>query len=113
MKLGDRRSSSRSSSTTCKRRCATSTSAGMTVTEVSGFGRQGGHTEVYRGAEYRIDLLPKLRIELVVATSGRRRGRRHPRGAATGQIGDGKVWVTDVDRVVRVRTSEEGADALA
>ncbi|MGO2556688.1 P-II family nitrogen regulator [Brachybacterium sp.] len=86
---------------------------GLTVTEVAGFGRQGGHTEVYRGAEYRIDTIPKLRLEilaseedeeavidLVVAT------------ARSGRIGDGKVWSSDVGPVVRVRTGERGADAL-
>ena len=87
---------------------------GMTVTDVTGHGRQGGHTEVYRGAEYRISLLPKLRIEVVVSDE-----RVDVvvdaicAGAATGRIGDGKVWVTDVVRVVRVRTTEEGDDALA
>ena len=86
---------------------------GMTVTEVRGFGRQGGHTETYRGAEYTIDFLPKIKIELVVddavvdqvvdvVTSA----------AATGKIGDGKIWVTSVDRLVRIRTGEQGTDAI-
>jgi nitrogen regulatory protein P-II 1 len=87
--------------------------AGMTVSETRGFGRQKGHTEIYRGAEYTVDFIPKVRIEilaedseadsivdLIVAT------------ANTGSIGDGKVWVTPVDTVVRVRTGERGGDAL-
>jgi nitrogen regulatory protein PII len=86
---------------------------GMTVMEVQGFGRQGGHTEVYRGAEYRVSFLPKLRIDIVVpddladAVVDAIRA-----GAATGTIGDGKTWVVDVDRVSRVRTGEEGHDAI-
>jgi len=87
--------------------------AGITVSEVRGFGRQGGHTETYRGAEYKIDFVPKVSLQVVVAedvvdsvvdtivTS-----------AATGKIGDGKIWVTDVARLVRIRTGEEGADAI-
>ena len=86
---------------------------GLTVGEASGYGRQRGHTEVYRGAEYTVDLVPKVRIELlaedhdvedllsVIATA-----------AQTGKIGDGKVWVTPVETVVRVRTGERGAEAL-
>ncbi len=86
---------------------------GLTVSEVSGFGRQRGHTEVYRGAEYTVDLIPKVRVEVVVdddvadgvveaiVTS-----------AQTGKIGDGKVWVIPVDTVVRVRTGERGSSAL-
>ena len=87
--------------------------AGMTVTEVRGFGRQGGHTETYRGAEYKIDFVPKVSIELVVDD-----GQVDTvvdtiiKAASTGKIGDGKVWVTDVDRLVRIRTGEEGADAV-
>jgi nitrogen regulatory protein P-II 1 len=86
---------------------------GMTVSEASGYGRQKGHTEVYRGAEYTVDLVPKVRlevllddadvedvVEVIVKTS------------QTGRIGDGKVWVTPVDTVVRVRTGERGVDAL-
>jgi nitrogen regulatory protein P-II 1 len=87
--------------------------AGITVTEVRGFGRQGGHTETYRGAEYKIDFVPKVSLEVVVAdetvdsvvdaiTSS----------AATGKIGDGKIWVSDIERMVRIRTGEEGADAI-
>ena len=87
--------------------------SGMTVAEVKGFGRQRGHTEVYRGAEYEVDFVPKIRVEVlvddaqsaevvdaIVAT------------AATGKIGDGKVWVVPVESAVRVRTGERGADAL-
>jgi nitrogen regulatory protein PII len=87
--------------------------AGVTVTEVRGFGRQGGHTETYRGAEYKIDFVPKVElkvvvdddmvdaiVDVVVAA------------AATGKIGDGKIWVTTIDRLVRIRTGEEGADAI-
>ena len=87
--------------------------AGMTVTEVRGFGRQGGHTETYRGAEYKIDFVPKVSIELVVDD-----GQVDTvvdailQAASTGKIGDGKVWITDVDRLVRIRTGEEGADAV-
>ena len=86
---------------------------GMTVTEVRGFGRQGGHTETYRGTEYQIDFVPKACIELVVDDS-----QVDPivdtivQTASTGKIGDGKIWVTDVDRLVRIRTGEEGADAV-
>jgi nitrogen regulatory protein PII len=86
---------------------------GVTVTEVRGFGRQGGHTETYRGAEYKIDFVPKVQltvvvdddsvdaiVDVVVAS------------ASTGKIGDGKIWVTTVDRLVRIRTGEEGPDAI-
>jgi nitrogen regulatory protein P-II 1 len=86
---------------------------GMTVIEVRGFGRQGGHSEVYRGAEYRIELLPKLRLELVVLDAAADAVLDAIRTAAvTGKIGDGKAWITDVERVVRLRTGEEGLDAL-
>jgi len=87
--------------------------AGVTVMEVRGFGRQGGHTETYRGAEYKIDFVPKVQltvvvdddmvdaiVDVVVAAAG------------TGKIGDGKIWVTTVDRLVRIRTGEEGVDAI-
>ena len=86
---------------------------GITVDEVRGFCRQGGHTETYRGAEYQIDFVPKVSLRIVVddnaadgvvdtvATS-----------AATGKIGDGKIWVTDVERIVRIRTGDEGNDAI-
>jgi nitrogen regulatory protein P-II 1 len=86
---------------------------GMTVSEVQGFGRQRGHTEVYRGAEYTVDFVPKVRVEVLVddADAG---GVLDAIVAAaqTGSIGDGKVWSTAVDEVVRVRTGERGADAL-
>ena len=87
--------------------------AGMTVSEASGFGRQRGHTEVYRGTEYTVDLVPKIRIEVlvdekdvdaVVAAISK--------AASTGSVGDGKVWVTPVDHVVRVRTGETGTAAI-
>ena len=86
---------------------------GLTVTEVHGFGRQRGHTEVYRGAEYEIDFVPKLKLEIVVE------GSRVDEvvdnivsNAATGSIGDGKVWVTTLETIVRVRTNERGTDAI-
>lgn len=86
---------------------------GLTVTEASGYGRQRGHTEVYRGAEYRVDLVPKARIEVVVedADAGLVIDAV-VRAARTGKIGDGKVWAVPVDTVVRVRTGERGPDAL-
>jgi nitrogen regulatory protein P-II 1 len=86
---------------------------GLTVTEASGFGRQRGHTEVYRGAEYTVDLVPKVRIEVVVEDSDADAVVEAIVGAArTGKIGDGKVWVVPVESVVRVRTGEVGPDAL-
>jgi len=86
---------------------------GMTVTEVRGFGRQSGHTETYRGAEYAIDFVPKVRIDVVVDLFDAERVSDVLIGAArTGQIGDGKVWITDVGRTVRIRTGERGTDAL-
>ncbi len=87
--------------------------AGMTVSEVQGFGRQAGHTEVYRGAEYTVDFVPKVRFEVIVedlevqgivdaiVTSAR-----------TGKIGDGKIWITDVEQLIRIRTGELGTDAI-
>ncbi len=86
---------------------------GLTLSEVQGFGRQGGHTETYRGAEYTIDLVPKVRLEILVEDA-----QVHEvvetiiANAQTGRIGDGKVWVVAVDEVVRIRTGERGADAL-
>ena len=87
--------------------------AGMTVSEVSGYGRQRGHSEVYRGAEYSVDFVPKLRIEVVIDDADA------PavvdavvRAAQTGRIGDGKVWTVPVDDIVRVRTGETGAAAV-
>lgn len=86
---------------------------GMTVTEASGYGRQKGHTEVYRGAEYTVDLVPKSRLEILVDdTAVDDVVDVLIKAAHTGKIGDGKVWVTSVDAVVRVRTREVGADAL-
>jgi nitrogen regulatory protein PII len=87
---------------------------GMTVTEVLGFGRQGGHTEVYRGAEYNVTLLPKVSIQVVVADDvADAVVSAIAEGAETGKIGDGKIWTVSVERLVRVRTREEGEDALA
>ncbi len=86
---------------------------GITVSEVRGFGRQGGHTETYRGAEYKIDFVPKVGIEVVVDESVVDAVVEAIKtGASTGKIGDGKIWVSDVDRIVRIRTGEEGADAV-
>ena len=87
--------------------------AGITVGEVQGFGRQSGHTEVYRGTEYQIDFVPKIRVE-VLADDGQ---VEHlvdviTSAARTGKIGDGKIWVTPVDQVVRIRTGELGPDAI-
>jgi nitrogen regulatory protein P-II 1 len=85
----------------------------MTVDEVKGFGRQGGHTEVYRGSEYTIDLLPKVRVEVVVGDADADRiADAIVAAARTDKIGDGKVWITPVDRIVRIRTGERDADAL-
>jgi nitrogen regulatory protein P-II 1 len=85
----------------------------MTVTEVQGFGRQSGHTEVYRGTEYTVDFVPKVRIEVLTDDPDVDRVVEVVVDAArTGKIGDGKVWVTDVDRIVRVRTGEAGPDAV-
>jgi nitrogen regulatory protein P-II 1 len=87
--------------------------AGLTVTEVQGYGRQKGHTEVYRGAEYTVDFVPKVRIELLVEDFDTDKVVEAVVAAArTGKIGDGKVWVTTVDQVVRVRTGERDLDAV-
>ncbi|MFE2534387.1 P-II family nitrogen regulator [Streptomyces sp. NPDC059371] len=86
---------------------------GMTVTEASGYGRQRGHTEVYRGAEYQVDLVPKVRIEVVVEDAVADAViDAVVKAARTGKIGDGKVWSVPVETVVRVRTGERGPDAL-
>ncbi|GLY54069.1 MULTISPECIES: P-II family nitrogen regulator [unclassified Lentzea] len=86
---------------------------GMTVSEVQGYGRQKGHTEVYRGAEYSVDFVPKIKIEVVIDdTAVEKVLEAVVEAARTGKIGDGKVWVTSVDTVVRVRTGERGSDAL-
>jgi nitrogen regulatory protein P-II 1 len=87
--------------------------AGLSVSEVQGYGRQKGHTEVYRGAEYKVDFVPKIRVEIVVDdTDADGVVGVVVKAASTGQIGDGKVWVTPVDQIVRVRTGEKGNDAL-
>ncbi|MCG7321209.1 MULTISPECIES: P-II family nitrogen regulator [Arsenicicoccus] len=87
--------------------------AGMTVSEASGYGRQRGHSEVYRGAEYTVDFVPKLRLELLVDDRDARDVMDLVvRQASTGRIGDGKVWSIPVEEVVRVRTGERGVDAL-
>jgi len=86
---------------------------GLTVGEVRGFGRQGGHTETYRGAEYKIDFVPKIQVELVVDDDMVDQAIDAIRtGASTGKIGDGKIWVTAVERLVRIRTGEEGSAAI-
>ncbi|MES2750658.1 MAG: P-II family nitrogen regulator [Pseudomonadota bacterium] len=86
---------------------------GMTVTEVKGFGRQKGHTEIYRGAEYIVNFLPKLRIEIAVSSDlADKAVQVITSGARTGQIGDGKVFVTPIDNAVRIRTGETDNDAL-
>ena len=86
---------------------------GITVTEVRGFGRQGGHTETYRGAEYQIDFVPKTKVELVVDDSAVDSVLDAvTKAAATGKIGDGKIWVTDVHQIIRIRTGEQGPDAV-
>jgi len=86
---------------------------GMTVSEVQGFGRQGGHTETYRGAEYKIDFVPKVKIEAVVADEDADRVANAIVDAArTDKIGDGKVWVTDVTSLIRIRTGERDGDAI-
>ncbi|MHA6621266.1 P-II family nitrogen regulator [Pseudonocardia sp. DLS-67] len=86
---------------------------GMTVSEVQGYGRQKGHTEVYRGAEYSVDFVPKVRVEVVADdTNADKVVDAVVEAARTGKIGDGKVWVIPVETVVRVRTGERGADAI-
>ena len=87
---------------------------GLTMGEVQGFGRQGGHTETYRGAEYTIDLVPKIRVEILVDESQATEvvQTRSSRARKTGRIGDGKVWVLPVEDLVRIRTGERGADAV-
>ncbi len=86
---------------------------GVTVSEASGYGRQKGHTEVYRGAEYTVDLLPKIRVEVLLDDAEAKAVTEAIVGAAqSGEIGDGKVWTVKVDDVVRVRTGERGSEAL-
>ncbi len=85
----------------------------MTVTEVKGYGRQKGHTEIYRGAEYAVNFLPKIRVEVAVASNEVERVVEAIGSAAkTGQIGDGKVFVTPIEQAIRIRTGETDADAL-
>ncbi|MBO68516.1 MAG: transcriptional regulator [Acidiferrobacteraceae bacterium] len=86
---------------------------GMTVTEVKGFGRQKGHTELYRGAEYVVDFLPKIKLEIAVPIElVDQVVEEIVRAAQTGKIGDGKIFVTDIEQVIRIRTGETGSDAL-
>jgi nitrogen regulatory protein P-II 1 len=86
---------------------------GLTFTEVQGFGRQAGHTEVYRGAEYTVELVPKVRVEVLVDDGSEQTiTAAIAEAARTGKIGDGKIWVTAVEDVVRIRTGEMGAEAL-
>ncbi|HEY5972129.1 P-II family nitrogen regulator [Ramlibacter sp.] len=87
--------------------------SGITVTEVKGFGRQKGHTELYRGAEYVVDFLPKIKVETVVTDERLETViEAIQQAAGTGKIGDGKIFVTAIDQVIRIRTGEVGADAL-
>ena len=87
--------------------------SGLTVTEVKGFGRQKGHTELYRGAEYVVDFLPKMKVEVVVNESDVERCiEAIVSSARTGKIGDGKIFVTEVERIVRIRTGEENENAV-
>ena len=86
---------------------------GITVTEVKGFGRQKGHTELYRGAEYVVDFLPKVKIEIAIAADNAERIiDAIARSASTGKIGDGKIFVTNIEHAMRIRTGETGQDAL-
>ena len=86
---------------------------GLTVTEAKGFGRQKGHTELYRGAEYVVDFLPKVKIEIVLEDALVERAiEAIQRAAQTGRIGDGKIFVSTIDEVIRIRTGERGADAI-
>jgi nitrogen regulatory protein P-II 1 len=86
---------------------------GLTVDEVKGFGRQGGHTETYRGAEYTVDLLPKVKVEVLVdAAEADKVAETIADAARTGKIGDGKIWITAVEKVVRIRTGERDVEAL-
>lgn len=86
---------------------------GMTVTEVKGFGRQKGHTEIYRGSEYTVDFLPKIKIEIVLADSlAEKATEAIIKAAKTGKIGDGKIFIIPVDEAIRIRTEEEGEQAI-
>ena len=87
--------------------------SGLTTTDVEGFGRQRGHTEVYRGAEYQVDFVPKVKIEVVVGDDDAQGVvDAIAKAARTGKIGDGKIWVTEVESMMRIRTGEMGSDAL-
>ncbi len=87
--------------------------SGLTISEVQGFGRQRGHTEVYRGSEYKVDYVPKVRIDVVCdGADADKVAEVIAASARTGKIGDGKIWITEVSRLVRIRTGEAGADAL-
>ena len=86
--------------------------AGMTVTEVKGFGRQKGHTELYRGAEYQVDFLPKIKVELVLADDQVQAIEAIEASAKTGKIGDGKIFVTSVETAIRIRTGEQNEEAI-
>jgi nitrogen regulatory protein P-II 1 len=86
--------------------------SGMTIADCQGFGRQRGHTEVYRGGEYRVDFLPKVRIDVLCDENVEKVADVIADSARTGKIGDGKIWVTEITRAVRIRTGETGADAL-
>ncbi|MGH2596297.1 MAG: P-II family nitrogen regulator [Actinomycetota bacterium] len=86
---------------------------GLTTTDVEGFGRQRGHTEIYRGAEYQVDFVPKVKVEVVVADDDAHGViEAIEKAARTGKIGDGKIWVTEAEQVIRIRTGERGPDAL-
>jgi len=86
---------------------------GMTVTEVKGFGRQKGHTEIYRGSEYTVDFLPKIKLELVISDSDVQQAvSAIVKAAKTGKIGDGKVFVTPIEEAIRIRTEEKGQEAV-
>ncbi len=86
---------------------------GMTVSEVKGYGRQAGHTELYRGAEYVVDFIPKIKIEVVVSQNDVENAvQAIVESARTGKIGDGKIFVTDIERVIRIRTGEEDEEAI-
>jgi nitrogen regulatory protein P-II 1 len=87
--------------------------SGMTISEVQGFGRQRGHTEVYRGSEYKVDYVPKVRVDVVCdAADADKIAEVIAESARTGKIGDGKIWITEVARVIRIRTGEVGSDAV-
>jgi nitrogen regulatory protein P-II 1 len=86
---------------------------GMTLTEVKGYGRQKGHTEIYRGSEYQIDFLPKIKVEVVVTSEfANKVVETILKAARTGQVGDGKIFVSAIDEVIRIRTEESGEDAI-